>query len=153
MRALVQRVSRGGVKILEKSYSAGINKGLVILLGISEDDSESEIDYLAEKCVNLRVFEDENGKMNLSLKDITGEILIISQFTLYADTRKGNRPSFNKAAKPEHAEKLYLLFVQKLKSLIGENKIKEGIFGAMMEVTIINDGPVTVLVESKLEHL
>jgi len=156
MRALVQRVSKGGVDIPEKSYSAEIEKGIVILLGISEDDTENEVDYVAEKCVNLRIFsrrdasaEDEYEKMNLSVKDVEGEILVISQFTLYGDTKKGNRPSFNKAAKPEIAENLYNLFTAKLKALLGDEKVKEGIFGAMMKVRIINDGPVTVMVESK----
>jgi D-aminoacyl-tRNA deacylase len=153
MRALIQRVSRGAVKITNESYSAKINKGMVLLLGISEDDTEKEVDYVAEKCSNLRIFEDENEKINLSLKDIDGEILLISQFTLYGDTRKGNRPSFNKAAKPKKAEELYNLFSKKIKSLLGEEKVKEGIFGEMMEVSIINDGPVTVLVESKQKHL
>lgn len=149
MRALIQRVSHGAVKVEKENYYQEINEGIVLLLGISEDDSENEIDYLAEKCCNLRIFEDSNQKINLALKDIDGEVLLISQFTLYADTRKGNRPSFNKAASPEVAEKLYNLFAEKMKSLLGVKKIKEGIFGAMMEVTIINDGPVTVLVESK----
>ena len=149
MRALLQRVSEGGVDIPSESYSVKISRGVVLLLGISEDDTEKEVDYVAEKCSNLRIFEDENGKINLSLQQINGEILLISQFTLYGDTRKGNRPSFNKAAKPDHAQVLYGKFASKLKSILGEDKIKEGIFGAMMEVTIINDGPVTVLVESK----
>lgn len=149
MRALIQRVSKGSVKIDEHSYAKSIKKGMVLLLGISEDDTKKEVDYVAEKCSNLRIFEDENEKINLSLKDIDGEVLLISQFTLYGDTRKGNRPSFNKAAKPEKAEELYKLFSDKLKSLLGDDKIKEGIFGSMMEVTFINDGPVTVLVESK----
>lgn len=149
MRALIQRVSEGGVFIKGKNYSRKIGKGMVILLGISEDDKPSDVDYVAEKCVNLRIFEDNQGKINLSLKDVEGEILLISQFTLYGDTRKGNRPSFNKAAKPDKAIELYKQFADKINSLIGFNKLKEGIFGAMMEVTIINDGPVTVLVESK----
>ncbi len=149
MRALLQRVSEGGVVIKSENYSAKIGKGMVLLLGISDEDTEKEVEYVAEKCSNLRIFEDENEKMNLSVKDINGEVLLISQFTLYADTRKGNRPGFSKAAKPEKAEKLYKLFAYKLKSLIGNDKVKEGIFGAMMEVIIINDGPVTVLVESK----
>jgi D-aminoacyl-tRNA deacylase len=149
MRALIQRVSRGSVKITNESYSAKINKGMVLLLGISEDDTENDVNYVAEKCGNLRIFEDENKRINLSMKDIDGEILLISQFTLYGDTRKGNRPSFNKAAKPKKAEELYNLFSKKIKSLIGEEKVKEGVFGEMMEVSIINDGPVTVLVESK----
>ncbi|PID61983.1 MAG: D-tyrosyl-tRNA(Tyr) deacylase [Ignavibacteriae bacterium] len=149
MRALIQRVSKGAVEVKEKNYFVEIKKGMVLLLGISEDDTENEVNYLAEKCVNLRIFEDENEKMNIALKDIAGEILLISQFTLYGDSRKGNRPSYNKAAKPDKAIKLYELFAAKLKSLIGEEKIKEGLFGEMMEVTIINDGPVTLLVESK----
>lgn len=149
MRALIQRVSEGGVFIKEENYSRKIGKGMVILLGISEDDKPGDADYVAEKCVNLRIFEDGQGKINLSLKDVEGEILLISQFTLYGDTRKGNRPSFNKAAKPDQAIELYKQFADKIKSLIGSDKLKEGIFGAMMEVTIINDGPVTVLVESK----
>ncbi|MCB0751591.1 MAG: D-tyrosyl-tRNA(Tyr) deacylase [Ignavibacteriae bacterium] len=149
MRALIQRVSRGKVEIKSNAYSAEINKGMVLLLGIKEEDTENEVNYVAEKCTNLRIFEDENEKINLSLKDVEGEILLISQFTLYGDTRKGNRPSFNEAAKPDKALKLYNLFASKLRVLVGTEKVQEGIFGAMMEVTIINDGPVTVLVDSK----
>ena len=149
MRALVQRVSKGGVNIPSESYSQNIGKGMVLLLGISEDDTEVEVNYVAEKCSNLRIFEDESNRMNLSLLDIKGEILVISQFTLYGDTRRGNRPSFNLAAKPEKAKKLYDLFSAKIKTMVGSEKFKEGIFGALMEVKIINDGPVTVLVESK----
>ncbi len=149
MRALVQRVSRASVKVESVNYYEKINDGMVLLLGISEDDTEDEIDYMVEKCCNLRIFEDGNQKMNLSVKDIDGEILLISQFTLYGDTRKGNRPSFNKAAKPENAERLYNLFASRMKETLGINKVKEGIFAAMMEITIINQGPVTVLVESK----
>ncbi|MCB9250548.1 MAG: D-tyrosyl-tRNA(Tyr) deacylase [Ignavibacteriales bacterium] len=149
MRALIQRVSRGKVEIKSNAYSAEINKGMVLLLGIKEEDTENEVNYVAEKCANLRIFEDENEKINLSLKDIEGEILLISQFTLYGDTRKGNRPSFDEAAKPDKALTLYNLFSSKLRELVGTEKVKEGIFGAMMEVTIINDGPVTVLVDSK----
>jgi D-tyrosyl-tRNA(Tyr) deacylase len=149
MRALLQRVSSGGVYISSKKYSHEINNGAVILLGIKENDSENDAEYLAEKCVNLRIFEDENNKMNLSLLDIGGEVLLISQFTLYGDTRKGNRPSFNNAAKPEKAIPLYTLFSEKLKAKLGVDRVKEGIFGEMMQVKIINEGPVTVLVESK----
>lgn len=149
MRALVQRVTEGHVFIKENSYLQKINKGIVILLGVSEDDSEKEVLFVSEKCANLRIFDDENQKMNLSVKDVDGEALIISQFTLYGDARKGNRPSYNKAAKPELADKLYQLFISEMKRLIGDSKIKQGIFGAMMEVKIINDGPVTLLVESK----
>lgn len=149
MRALLQRVSKGSVNIPAESYYEKIDKGMVLLLGISEDDTNKEVEYVAEKCSNLRIFEDENEKMNLSIKDINGEVLLISQFTLYGDTRKGNRPSFNKAAAPGKAEELYKSFAEKLKNILGDKKVKEGIFGAMMEVEIINDGPVTVMVESK----
>ncbi len=149
MRALIQRVSKGSVNIHAESYFERINKGMVLLLGVSEDDTNKEVEYVAEKCGNLRIFEDENEKMNLSIKDIDGEVLLISQFTLYGDTRKGNRPSFNKAATPEKAEELYKSFAEKLKNILGDGKVKEGIFGAMMEVEIVNDGPVTVMVESK----
>ena len=149
MRALVQRVSEAGVYIEKENYKAKIAKGIVILLGIKSDDEENDLLYVADKCSNLRIFEDENEKMNLSLKDTNGEILIISQFTLYGDAQKGNRPSFIEAAKPEIAIPLYEKFISRMKSNLGEEKIKTGIFGAMMQVKIINDGPVTILVESK----
>ncbi len=149
MRALVQRVTEGHVFVKENSYLQKINKGMVILLGVSEDDAEKEVLFVSEKCANLRIFEDENQKMNLSVKDVNGEVLIISQFTLYGDAKKGNRPSYSKAAKPELADKLYKLFIDEMKRHIGDSKIKQGVFGAMMEVKIINDGPVTLLVESK----
>jgi D-tyrosyl-tRNA(Tyr) deacylase len=156
MRALVQRVSEAGVYIEKENYKVEIEKGIVILLGIKNDDSEEDILFVADKCSNLRIFfqrdasaEDENDKMNLSLKDIDGEVLIISQFTLYGDSRKGNRPSFIEAAKPEIAIPIYEKFVSRMKLNLGEEKIKTGIFGAMMTVKIINDGPVTILVESK----
>lgn len=149
MRALVQRVSEAGVYIEKENYKAEIEKGIVILLGIKNDDSDEDILFVADKCSNLRIFEDENEKMNLSLKDVNGEVLIISQFTLYGDAQKGNRPSFIEAARPEIAIPLYENFIHRMKSNLGEEKIKTGIFGAMMKVKIINDGPVTVLVESK----
>ncbi len=149
MRALVQRVSEAGVYIDKQNYKAEIGKGIVILLGIKSDDDENDLIFVADKCSNLRIFEDENEKMNLSLKDINGEVLIISQFTLYGDAQKGNRPSFIEAAKPEIAIPLYEKFLSRMKSNFGEEKIKTGIFGAMMRVKIINDGPVTILVESK----
>ena len=158
MRALVQRVSEAGVYIIKENYKAEIGKGIVILLGIKSDDEENDLLFVADKCSNLRIFsqrdasaEDENEKMNLSLKDINGEVLIISQFTLYGDAQKGNRPSFIEAAKPEIAIPLYYKFISRMKSNLGEEKIKTGIFGAMMQVKIINDGPVTILVESKLQ--
>ncbi len=151
MRALVQRVSEGSVKIKTDNgeYFREIGKGLVILLGVTHDDGDAEMQFVADKCSRLRIFEDENGKMNLSLKDIDGEALVISQFTLYGDARKGNRPNFIAAAKPEHAEKLYEKFIARMKENLGAEKVKSGIFGAMMKVKICNDGPVTILVESK----
>ncbi len=156
MRALVQRVSQGGVYIAEDNYKAEIGKGIVILLGIKSDDNNKDLVFVADKCSNLRIFsrkdpsaEDVNNKMNLSIKEISGEVLIISQFTLYGDAQKGNRPSFIAAAKPEIAIPLYEKFIERMKVNLGNDKVKTGIFGAMMEVKIINDGPVTILIESK----
>jgi len=149
MRALVQRVSKGGVKISSHNYEERIGQGMVVLLGVKDGDGIDELNFVADKCCNLRIFEDENEKMNLSIKDVDGEMLIISQFTLYGDARKGNRPSFIQAAPPALAEELYEKFIARVKENIGDDKVKSGIFGAMMEVEIINDGPVTILVESK----
>ena len=149
MRAIVQRVSEGGVYIPEEDYSAKIGKGIVILVGVKDGDDENDSDYVADKCCNLRIFEDAEGKMNLSIKEAAGEVLIISQFTLYGETSKGNRPSFTFAAKPETAIPLYERFIRRIKENLGEQKVKTGIFGAMMSVKIINDGPVTLSVESK----
>ena len=159
MRALVQRVKEGGVYIFEENYKAEIGKGMVILLGIKSDDNEQDMIFIADKCSSLRIFsrrdalaKDENQKMNLSLKNIDGEVLVISQFTLYGNAQKGNRPSFTDAAKPEIAIPLYEMFITRMKSNLGEEKVKSGIFGAMMEVKIINDGPVTILIESKSQE-
>ena len=149
MKALVQRVSEAGVYIEKENYKAEIRKGLVILLGIKSDDNENDINFVADKCSGLRIFEDENEKMNLSLKDINGEVLIISQFTLYGDAQKGNRPSFIEAARPEIAIPIYEKFIGRMRINLGDDKIQTGMFGAMMKVKIINDGPVTLLVESK----
>jgi len=149
MKVVVQRVKKGGVLIYSNNYNKNINKGYVILLGVKEGDNKKDAIYLADKCTKLRVFEDENGKMNLSIKDINGEILVISQFTLYGDARKGNRPSFVKAARPEDAENLYNSFVDRLRTNVGKDKVATGIFGEMMEVKIINDGPVTIIINSK----
>lgn len=149
MRALVQRVTNGSVEIPSHNYSASIGKGMVILLGVKEGDTIDDINFVADKCSNLRIFEDENDKMNISLKEINGEVLVISQFTLYGDTRRGNRPSFTDAAKPEMADDYYKKFIQRMKENLGEDKVKCGIFGTMMLVKIFNDGPVTILVESK----
>lgn len=147
MKALIQRVTSGKV-IIEGKTVGEISKGYVILLGVKEGDSVREADLLAEKTVNLRVMSDKEGKMNLSIKDIDGEILVVSQFTLYADTTGGRRPSFIKAAKPELANKLYLYFVDQLKKL-GIKNVQTGEFGAYMTVEIINDGPVTIMLDTE----
>ncbi|MBK6914412.1 MAG: D-tyrosyl-tRNA(Tyr) deacylase [Ignavibacteriales bacterium] len=149
MRAIVQRVSEGGVYISANNYSADIKRGLVILLGIKTGDTIEDSIYVADKCTNLRIFEDSEQKMNTSVKDINGDVLIISQFTLYGDTSKGNRPGFTDAAKPDEAIPVYEKFIERMKDNLGERKVKAGIFGAMMQVKIFNDGPVTLLVESK----
>ncbi|MEW6701908.1 MAG: D-aminoacyl-tRNA deacylase [Bacteroidota bacterium] len=149
MRALVQRVSEGSVAVDEPKHFAEIKKGMVIFLGVKEGDTEEDLNFVADKCSNLRIFEDTGNKMNLSLKDIDGEALVISQFTLYGDARRGNRPSFSDAARPDFAEKMYEKFILRMKNNLGYDKVKSGIFGAMMLVKIFNDGPVTILIESK----
>jgi len=146
MRALVQRVTKGSVSV-EGKIAGAIDKGLVILLGIRSGDTEAEARYLAEKCVHLRIFEDENSKLNRSLLDVGGGALVISQFTLYGDTRKGRRPGFEETARPEIAKPLYKYFVQELRRF--PIHVAEGVFGAMMLVEIHNDGPVTFMLESK----
>ena len=145
MRALIQRVSRGSVSVDEKTVGS-IGQGLVILLGVAVGDTDKDLNYLVDKCVNLRIFEDENGKMNRSLRDIEGEALIISQFTLYGDAAKGRRPSFTQAAKPDTAVPLYEEFIRLFRA--SGIKTEAGIFGADMTVNIINDGPVTLMLES-----
>ncbi len=147
MRIVVQRVTRAAIHIDQSPY-AQIKNGLVVFIGIEQSDDESDADYLATKCSALRVFDDENGKMNLSINDAKGSLLLISQFTLHAMTKKGNRPSFIRAAKPEKANTLYEYFIQKIKSLV-KSEIKTGIFGANMQVELINNGPVTILIDSK----
>ena len=144
MRAVLTRVNSASVAI-DGEVVGAIGKGFLILLGVGPNDTEKECRYLAEKALGLRIFEDENGKMNKSLEEINGEILLISQFTLYAATRKGRRPSFDMASRPEHAEPLYEYFIKKLRSR--GVKVETGIFGADMQVEIHNDGPVTMLVE------
>jgi len=149
MKVVVQRVKEGGVYIEHKKYKVKIGKGYVILLGIKTGDTENDAIYLADKCSALRIFEDANGKMNLSINEIMGEALVISQFTLYGNASKGNRPSFIEAARPNEAENLYKIFVQRLKEKIGKEKVFTGIFAEMMEIKIINDGPVTIIINSK----
>ena len=144
MRAVLQRVSFGKV-IVEEQVVASIDKGLMILLGVGPEDNIAKAEELAEKCARLRIFEDENDKMNLSLLDIGGEAIVVSQFTLYADTSRGRRPSFVYAAKPEIAEPLVDIFAAKLRKL--GVKTGQGVFGAHMMVELCNDGPVTILLE------
>jgi len=151
LRALVQRVSKGSVTIESENHFAEIGKGLVLLLGIKTSDTMDDVNFVADKCCNLRIFEDSENKMNLSVIEVDGEILSISQFTLYGDAQKGNRPSFIDAAKPDIAIPLYNAFVKRLKLNLGESKIKTGIFGAAMKVNIVNEGPVTIMVESKMK--
>jgi len=145
MRAVIQRVKEARVKI-KNEVIAEIGNGLLVLLGVKNKDTEKDAKFLAEKILNLRIFPDEKGKMNLSLLDIKGEILIVSQFTLYGDCKKGRRPSFVEAASPEIAEKLYEKFTEEIKK--SGLKTKTGKFGALMKVELINDGPVTLILES-----
>ena len=140
MRALVQRVESAKVTV-DNKVKGSINEGLLIFLGIGKNDEKEDADYLVDKILNLRIFEDDNNKMNLSAKDLQKEILVVSQFTLYGDCNKGRRPSFNKASSPDKAEKLYEYFVSETKK--SDLNIETGEFKAMMDVELINDGPVT----------
>ena len=147
MRVVLQRVSNASVTI-EGEIVAETGRGLLILVGIEDDDTLEDIDWLAAKIIQLRIFDDENGVMNLSVKDVDGEILIVSQFTLHASTKKGNRPSYIRASKPGFAIPMYEKFIQKTEELLGK-KVGTGRFGAMMEVALVNDGPVTIIIDSK----
>ena len=147
MRVVLQRVSKASVTI-ESEVVAAIDKGLLILVGIEDDDTQEDIDWLAAKITQLRIFDDENSVMNLSVKDIDGEMLIVSQFTLQASTKKGNRPSYIRASKPDFAIPMYEKFIQKTEELLGK-KVQTGKFGAMMDVALINDGPVTIIIDTK----
>jgi D-tyrosyl-tRNA(Tyr) deacylase len=147
MRLLIQRVKNASVTIQNEKKSA-IKEGLLVFLGIENGDNENDIAYLTQKLINLRIFDDENGVMNLSVKDMEGEILVVSQFTLHARTRKGNRPSYVDAAKPEIAIPLYQKFCEQVEELF-QKPIQTGEFGADMQVELINDGPVTIWMESK----
>ena len=147
MRAVIQRVSKASVTIDNKIYSR-INNGLLVLLGIEDADTAEDVEWLSGKIVNLRVFNDGNGVMNVSVKDIDGDILVVSQFTLHASTKKGNRPSYIKASKPGFAIPVYEKFVQQLTGDLGK-KVYTGIFAADMQVELLNDGPVTIVIDTK----
>lgn len=145
MRAVVQRVSSSKVTV-DENVTGEISKGLLVLLGVTHEDTSKDVDYMIDKILNLRIFEDENEKMNLSLKDVGGELLVVSQFTLYGDCRKGKRPSFSNAARPDVAIPLYEEFIKKAKDQ--DVSVGTGEFGAHMMVDLTNDGPVTILLES-----
>lgn len=147
MKALIQRVLSSRLEIDKKEYSK-IERGFLVLLGITHDDTEEDMKALAEKIVKLRIFEDENEKMNLSIKDVGGSLHIVSQFTLYADCHHGNRPSFINAAKPEYANELYEKFIKYCREEL-EMNVETGSFGADMQITLTNDGPVTIMLECK----
>jgi D-tyrosyl-tRNA(Tyr) deacylase len=147
MRAVIQRVSESSVKI-NGQITGKIGRGLLILLGIEENDTNEDIEWLSGKITRLRIFNDDQGIMNLSVKEVNGEILVVSQFTLHASTKKGNRPSYIKAAKPEIAVPLYNKFLERLTFELGKS-IETGQFGAMMEVSLVNGGPVTILMDTK----
>ena len=148
MKAVVQRVRRCSVRVGGRLV-AEVGQGVLIFLGVHEKDSDVDADNLAAKCAALRIFEDGAGKMNLSVKEVGGSAMVVSQFTLYGDTRKGNRPNFMQAAKPEAAERLYNYFVAKLEQSIGRERVATGIFREMMDVELINDGPVTIIIDTR----
>ena len=147
MRTVIQRVSSARVTVAGE-ITGEISRGLLVLLGVAQTDSEADAQWLAEKISALRIFEDDAGKMNLSVRDIAGGILVVSQFTLFASTRKGTRPSFNDAAKPDHAIPLYEMFVRLASAALGR-PVATGRFGAMMDVALVNDGPVTIVIDSR----
>lgn len=147
MRVVIQKVTEASVSI-ENQTVAAIDKGLLVLVGIEDGDTNEDIAWLSSKIVNLRVFDDDNGVMNLSVKEVKGEVLIVSQFTLHASTKKGNRPSYIKAARPEVAIPIYEAFIKQVETLLGK-RVPTGQFGAMMQVSLCNDGPVTILIDTK----
>ena len=147
MRAVIQRVSKASVTVDNKIYSQ-IENGLLVLAGIEDADAAEDIEWLAGKIVNLRIFNDDNGVMNISVKESNGDILVVSQFTLHASTKKGNRPSYIKASKPEFAIPMYEKFIQQLSNDLGKT-VGTGVFGADMKVELLNDGPVTIVIDTK----
>lgn len=147
MRAVIQRVSHAKVEVAERTTGA-IEKGLMVLLGVTHEDTQADIDWLVKKIANLRIFTDEYGKMNLSVKDVNGDILVVSQFTLYGNAKKGNRPSYIRSAPPEVSIPLYEQFLKTLDQAF-EGKVATGEFGAKMAVSLLNDGPVTIIIDSK----
>jgi len=147
MRVVIQRVKNAAVEILNKNYSS-VGQGLLIFVGIENDDGEDDINWLCKKIIQLRIFDDKDGIMNLSVVDVNGEIMVISQFTLHAKTKKGNRPSYIKAARPDIAIPIYKKFVEKLGFYL-EKEIKTGVFGALIHVSLVNDGPVTIIIDTK----
>jgi D-tyrosyl-tRNA(Tyr) deacylase len=147
MRAVIQRVSYASVTI-NNEVKSHIKNGLLVLLGIEENDTQNDIEWLVKKIIQLRIFSDAEGKMNLSIQDINGDILVISQFTLFASTKKGNRPGFTRSAKPDNAIPLYEQFLSELKNQLGK-EIYSGEFGADMKVELLNDGPVTIIIDSR----
>ncbi len=148
MRIVIQRVTEAELKINYEIFSA-IHQGLLIFIGIEESDSPEDVTWLIQKIIQMRIFSDSDGKMNLNLQDIQGEVMLVSQFTLHASTKKGNRPSFIRAARPEQAIPLYELFVEETQKMLGESKVKTGIFGGDMKIMLVNDGPVTIIIDSK----
>jgi len=147
MRVVIQKVSEAKVTVEGKPVSS-IGKGLLVLLGIVDADMEEDIDWMAKKIVQLRIFNDENGVMNRSVQDAGGDMIVVSQFTLHASTKKGNRPSYIRASKPDFAVPMYEKFIAKTEEILGK-KVGTGIFGAMMDVSLVNDGPVTIIIDSK----
>ncbi|MFW6245812.1 MAG: D-aminoacyl-tRNA deacylase [Tangfeifania sp.] len=147
MRVVIQKVSRAKVTV-EKNVVSSIGNGLLVLLGIEDTDTDGDIGWLVKKITQLRIFNDENGVMNRSVKDIDGDIIIVSQFTLHANTKKGNRPSYIRASKPDFAVPMYEKFIQQTETALGK-KVGTGKFGAMMDVELVNDGPVTIIIDSK----
>jgi len=148
MKALIQRVSKASV-VIEGNIFSSIGRGLLVLVGFKTSDTAEDARYVAQKCCSLRIFEDGQQKMNVSVREVAGSVLAVSQFTLYGDTRKGNRPSFIEAAPSEVAEPLYNIFVEELRFQIGVEKVATGVFRAMMDVEMTNSGPVTIMIESK----